>query len=663
MTIKSYSLTKQGELFGSSFESFYPCLVDMTGVSAFPYDYALYASTDHDAGAGGIWLYVCNGDPTVKANWSDYDTELAAGGFDSIVSKPASNPIYTDSTEGDQTETPYVNVISGTVYMTYHQEGTPSSGEQRTMLATSTDGVNFTRYTAHTGGSSAVILTPVGANGNHTGYFRWGANPFSGVAYTYIGKSLMTGGGNPFKAVWGSNDAINWDLIQVLYDDTYALNLPSGFELNPQTWDPASIIDLGGGEYLALGSASTSGSGGASKSIEVFEYILDANGREVKRTAKAVIERGAASSIDENEVLTPTTLSYNGTILCVYHASQTTSTVNRLAYATGSIIDAPVMPKRLPGSDNWDTEVTQDFKNASSFSSGLAELTAGTGSTSFDATGLRCSNPSTSGDKSGVKADSSFVPNDYDFIEIYAENFSHDSTINIARLGFGDTPGSESNGVFVIELNSSSNIWRARTRVSGSNVDDEDTAIQYGEADTQSVGVRWWPRENKAQMLGNDRTVIWEWTVDGTISKSASYTPYALLQNQDGTIEQVTIRYQLDDSVAPTITAAEITGDVLTITSDKPIDFGSGGEDDFALTASGGAAALTYNSGYGTTTQTFDISRSISPGETVTLAYTQPTDGWVDENNNELATFSGQSVTVNGTFNVAYARSTKVLQC
>ncbi len=52
---------------------YYPTLVKMEQVSRFPYDYALYFSTDHDRGKGGIWLYVCNGSPTDAANWKSYE--------------------------------------------------------------------------------------------------------------------------------------------------------------------------------------------------------------------------------------------------------------------------------------------------------------------------------------------------------------------------------------------------------------------------------------------------------------------------------------------------------------------------------------------------------------------------------------------------------------
>lgn len=96
---------------------YYTCLVKMDQVDRFPYEYALYFSTDHDRGKGGIWLYMGNGDPTDADSRKSYDQAAADGEFDYLQEKPAANPIFFDSVQGRQTETPHANVIDGTVYM------------------------------------------------------------------------------------------------------------------------------------------------------------------------------------------------------------------------------------------------------------------------------------------------------------------------------------------------------------------------------------------------------------------------------------------------------------------------------------------------------------------------------------------------------------------
>ena len=86
---------------------YYTCLVKMNRVDRFPYEYALYFSTDHDRGKGGIWLYVGNGDPTDPDSWKSYDQAVSNGEFDYLQEKPADNPIFFDSVQGRQTETPH----------------------------------------------------------------------------------------------------------------------------------------------------------------------------------------------------------------------------------------------------------------------------------------------------------------------------------------------------------------------------------------------------------------------------------------------------------------------------------------------------------------------------------------------------------------------------
>ncbi len=132
---------------------YYTCLVKMDGVAGFPFDYALYFSTDHDE-KGGIWLYLCKGIPSAARNWKSYDQAVADGDFAHLKIKPEKNPVYSDTVQGYSSETPYANVIGGKVYMTYHNVLGGGLG-QATLLATSPDGINFSRI--H-GADDSVIL-------------------------------------------------------------------------------------------------------------------------------------------------------------------------------------------------------------------------------------------------------------------------------------------------------------------------------------------------------------------------------------------------------------------------------------------------------------------------------------------------------------------------
>lgn len=62
----------------------------------------------------------------------------------------------------------------------------------------------------------------------------------------------------------------------------------------------------------------------------------------------------------------------------------------------------------------------------------------------------------------------------------------------------------------------------------------------------------------------------------------------------------------------------DTTGEILTVVFNKLVD----GHDGYTIDPSGGAAGLTYSSGDGTATITFDIDRVILDAETVSLTYT-----------------------------------------
>lgn len=105
------------------------------------------------------------------------------------------------------------------------------------------------------------------------------------------------------------------------------------------------------------------------------------------------------------------------------------------------------------------------------------------------------------------------------------------------------------------------------------------------------------------------------------------------------------------DVTAPVLTSAVVasSGTSLTLNFSETVSIGAGGNGGFTLTASGGAAALTYSSGSGSSALVYTIGRTVSSSETATIAYTQPGNGVEDGAGNDLATFSGTSVTNNST--------------
>lgn len=340
-----FALEKTGMLFPNpgcmpAPGPYYTSLVDMEDVPGFPFEYALYFSTDHDAGRGGIWLYLCDGEPSDPANWMSYGQALAEGRFDHLENKPAGNPILIDEAQGYQTETPHANVIGGKVYMTYHNKGWTAL--QYTMLATSPDGVNFSRVN---GEKSSIILPALG-NGGHTGYFRWAPNPFGGVHYKYVGYSLHGGGDNYHSAQWGSNDAARWEKIRVLTPaEGLAMDDPNMIMIWHEL-DPGSARKIGDNEYVAVTAGGNRASGGAARVVELYEVFLAGDGVTMTRKCRRLLPRGPAGSPDSEEMAEPSLVRRGGLVHVVYVGASEEGDKNAVMGARGRFIPeaAPSAP-------------------------------------------------------------------------------------------------------------------------------------------------------------------------------------------------------------------------------------------------------------------------------------------------------------------------------
>lgn len=325
---------------------YYTTLVSMKEVPEFPFDYALYFSTDHHGGQGGIWLYVCRGVPTESANWRSYDQAVADGDFDYIKSKPAKNPIFVDRTQGKQTETPHVNVINHAVYMTYHNLG--AGHNQSTLLATSKDGVNFLRIN---GKRDSVILDydPKKEIGNgHTGYFRWRCNPFPGVDHRYIGYSLHGGGDDFHGAMWASSNAKTWQKIQV-FDALEGHAVEGDRIVRRRAMDVHSVTSLGNGEFVALCSMGHRSSGGRARVLELYEMYLADDGMSLTRNSRKVLSNGPAGSYDAEELSSPTTVRIGNTWHLIYVGTSKKGRRNTIMAARGTLnVSAPKSTRLAP---------------------------------------------------------------------------------------------------------------------------------------------------------------------------------------------------------------------------------------------------------------------------------------------------------------------------
>lgn len=310
---------------------YYPCLVKMDRVNDFPFDYALYFSTDHDRGRGGIWLYLCNGVPSDTKNWKSYDQAVIDGEFDYLSDKPMNNPIYVDRIQGKHhTETPHGNIIDGKVYMTYHHSKLFGL-RQQTLLAISSDGVNFERIN---GQKNSIILKAKG-NGGHTGYFRWAPNPFHRVEHNYIGYSLYGGGKHYHSALWGSNDAINWDKLHVFTPkEGFAMKdkdlIMIWHEINPN-----AVERIGNDEYVLISAGGNRAYGGKARTVKLFEIYLAGDGKTLTRECREILPNGPPGFPDSEEAAEPTMVRIDDTWHLIYIGTTNNAKINSVMAATG----------------------------------------------------------------------------------------------------------------------------------------------------------------------------------------------------------------------------------------------------------------------------------------------------------------------------------------
>jgi hypothetical protein len=269
--------------------------------------------------------------PSQANSWVSYDNALAAGSFDYLSMKPAGNPIYTDTILGRQTETPHANVIDGKVYMSYHNY-LGYLGWQATMMAISEDGVNYQRIFDD---DRAIILEPVEFL-DHTGYFRWGINVFSGVDYKFVGYSLRRGTVDYRSSMWASNDAIHWDELHMINGWKTDQSIPEADRfLIWHEMDPTSIRKIKGNEYVAICCAGTRAAGKMKRLTELYEVYLAPDGCTQTRMARKLLGIGDKGSNDSEECSSSATTNIGDSLHMVYVGTTETGRINTVMGAVG----------------------------------------------------------------------------------------------------------------------------------------------------------------------------------------------------------------------------------------------------------------------------------------------------------------------------------------
>src|SRR5574343_356539 len=161
----------------------------------------------------------------------------------------------------------------------------------------------------------------------------------------------------------------------------------------------------------------------------------------------------------------------------------------------------------------------------------------------------------------------------------------------------------------------------------------------------------------------------YQWSLSRVIATgetiSVSYTqPGNAIEDSIGGADVLTVsnvsatNYSTQSGGAPTVTSSVIPsgGTTITINLSESCTTGAGGNGGVTLSASGGAVPATYSSGSGSSAYVYTLSRTILSTETVTISYTQPTNGIeATDDDADLAAFSGAAVTNNSTQTATYA--------
>ena len=130
------------------------------------------------------------------------------------------------------------------------------------------------------------------------------------------------------------------------------------------------------------------------------------------------------------------------------------------------------------------------------------------------------------------------------------------------------------------------------------------------------------------------------WTGDAT-DTSATTNPDTITMDSAKTVGATF-------NLLPTLDSGAVmsVSNQITLPFTEALTIGLGGSGGIVVTGSiTGASDGTYLSGDTTSEFTFLTADNFDPAETITVAYTQPTDGLEDSNGGDLASFSGESVT------------------
>lgn len=140
-------------------------------------------------------------------------------------------------------------------------------------------------------------------------------------------------------------------------------------------------------------------------------------------------------------------------------------------------------------------------------------------------------------------------------------------------------------------------------------------------------------------------TVYWPDGSEPSLSTGAKTDRFAFWRVGGRTYGERIGNYFILDETAPLVSNAliDISGALLTLTINEPIQIGGGGSGGLTLTSNVGSPVATF-SGVSGSTATWTISPAVQSTWTVTYDYTQPGSGIEDLSGNDLATIADGAI-------------------
>ncbi len=439
---------------------YWPCLVDYRNFAPLPADWAVYFSTDHANGVGGIWLWVARGPDPKTAVWKSYDDALIAGWFDSIATKPAGNPIVgagaTNPAAFTQIETPDVNIFNGKVIMTLQANNTVNG--QATLRTVSTDGLNFTLPA--TNNAAARLLTVPAAQKvmglvDHTGYFKSGPNPFpqlinpaTGSPWPWIGYSLTEAGDLACLGQWATDnpETGTWILLGPLH--TVAGLVSESFAEasgKRQQWylDPKLIRRVDDNTYSALTYMTGVSSGSTQVPSVITEVFIGPLGRKVVAKAKKVLGiQDATIRPNGAETMCAVLDTVNNQFVMMTQWRNALD-INVVGMATGPLRD-PTLTIVEPFAVDVRLRVDErtNLKSISALPAAMSSYVGGTPvgivGSAFAANGMqtKVSFGATKDSEINMFYVAGEIPSNYDILDVFFEDVTEDSASRASRLIF-----------------------------------------------------------------------------------------------------------------------------------------------------------------------------------------------------------------------------------